>query len=74
LPDEEAEPPQPHLFTILMRDHEESPSRMYDNLDDLTIADYDVDELFPKMVAVIVIESLSLGLKFRNKYTSLGIV
>jgi hypothetical protein len=34
-----------------MRDHEESPSRMFDdlnNLDDPTIADYDVDEWFPE--------------------------
>jgi hypothetical protein len=48
LPDEEPEPPQPSLFTMLMRDHEESPSRMYDDLDNPTIADYDVDEWFPK--------------------------
>jgi hypothetical protein len=48
LPDEEAEPPQPRLFTMLMRDHEKSPSRMYDDLEDPTIASYDVDELFPK--------------------------
>jgi hypothetical protein len=34
-----------------MRDHEESPSRMYDNLYDLndpTEADYDMDEWFPE--------------------------
>jgi hypothetical protein len=34
-----------------MRDHEESPSRMFDDLDDLDDpieADYDVDEWFPK--------------------------
>jgi hypothetical protein len=37
-----------------MRDYEESPSRMMDNLDDLheldnpTEADYDVDERYPK--------------------------
>jgi hypothetical protein len=50
-PPEESEPQQPHLFTVLMRDREESPSRMYDDLDDLddpTHADYDVDEWFPK--------------------------
>jgi DNA repair exonuclease SbcCD ATPase subunit len=35
LPEEESEPPQPNLFTIFMRDHEGSPSRMYDNLNDL---------------------------------------
>jgi hypothetical protein len=48
LPDEEPKPSQPRLFTILMRDHEESPSRMYDDLDDPTIANYDVDEWFPE--------------------------
>jgi hypothetical protein len=51
LPEEEPELPQPCLFTVLMRDHEESPSRMFDdlnNLDDPTIADYDVDEWFPE--------------------------
>jgi hypothetical protein len=51
MPEEEAELPQPCLFTTLMRDHEESPSRMYDDLDDLddpTEADYDVDEWFPE--------------------------
>jgi hypothetical protein len=37
--DEEPEPPQPRLFTMLMRDHEESPSRVYDDLDDLTLDD-----------------------------------
>jgi hypothetical protein len=46
LPDEEPEPSQPHLFTVLMRDHEESPSRMCDDLDNPTLADYDVDEWF----------------------------
>jgi hypothetical protein len=40
LPDEEPKP-QPHLFIVLMRDHEESPSRVYDNLDGPTLADYD---------------------------------
>jgi hypothetical protein len=51
LPEEEPEPPQPRLFTILMRDHEESPSRVFNDLEDLddpTEADYDVDEWFPK--------------------------
>jgi hypothetical protein len=36
---------------MLMRDYEESPSRMMDNLDDLdnlTEVDYDVDEWFLK--------------------------
>jgi hypothetical protein len=49
LPNEEPEPPQPYLFTMLMRDHEESQSRVYDDLDDSTIAEYDVDEWFPKV-------------------------
>jgi hypothetical protein len=45
---EEAEPPQPHLFTMILRDHEESSSRMHDYLDDPTLSDYDVDEWFPE--------------------------
>jgi hypothetical protein len=48
-PEEEPVPPQPRLFTALMRDHEESLSRMFDDLDDLddpTEANYDVDEWF----------------------------
>jgi hypothetical protein len=46
-PEKEPEPPQPCLFTALMRYLEESPSRMFDDLDDLddlTMTDYDVDE------------------------------
>jgi hypothetical protein len=31
---------------MLMRDHEESPSRMFDDLDDLTEAKYNVDDWF----------------------------
>jgi hypothetical protein len=41
----------PYLFNVLMRDYEESSSRMMDvldDLDDLTEADYDVNEWFPK--------------------------
>jgi hypothetical protein len=51
LADAEPEPLQPWLYTVLMRDYEESPSRMMDDsheLDDLTEADYDVDEWFPE--------------------------
>jgi hypothetical protein len=51
LADAEPEPPQPRLFTAIMRDYEESSSRMFDDLDDLddpTEADYDVDEWFPE--------------------------
>jgi hypothetical protein len=33
---------------MLMRDHEESPSRMYDDLDDPTLDDYDVEDWFPE--------------------------
>jgi hypothetical protein len=47
LADAKPEPPQPHLFNVIMRHYEESPSRMMDNLhelDDLTVADYDADE------------------------------
>jgi hypothetical protein len=48
----EAEPElsQPHLYNVLMRGYEESPLRMFDDLDDLddpTEADYDVDEWYP---------------------------
>jgi hypothetical protein len=39
---------RPTSPTLLIRKNEESPSRMYDDLDDLTHADYDVDEWFPK--------------------------
>jgi hypothetical protein len=45
----EPESPQLHLFTAIMRDFEESPSRMIDDPDDLddpAEADYDVDEWF----------------------------
>jgi hypothetical protein len=54
--DVEPELPQPHLFNVIMRDYDESPSRMMDgphelddldDLDDPTKADYDVDEWFP---------------------------
>jgi hypothetical protein len=46
LADVELEPPQPHLFNMIMRDYEESPPRMgngpqeQDDLDDL----YDLDD------------------------------
>jgi hypothetical protein len=46
-PKAEPEPPQPYLYTMLMRDDEASPSRMMDDLDDLddpTEADYNVNE------------------------------
>jgi hypothetical protein len=51
-----AEPklPQPRLFNMIMREYEESPLRMVNgphelfDLDDLTEADYDVDEWFPE--------------------------
>jgi hypothetical protein len=48
-PEADDEPPQLCPFNVLMRDYEESPSRMMvnlDDLDDLTKADYDVDEWF----------------------------
>jgi hypothetical protein len=51
LVDAEPELPHPRLYHTLMRDHKESPSRMMDDLDDLddlTKADYDVDEWYPK--------------------------
>jgi hypothetical protein len=51
LVDVEPELPQPRLYHTLMKDYEESPSRMMDDLDDLddlTEADYDVDEWIPK--------------------------
>jgi hypothetical protein len=55
--DAEPEPLQPRLFNMIMRDYEESPSRMangphelndLDDFDDPTEADYDVDEWFPE--------------------------
>jgi hypothetical protein len=48
--EEELELPQPRLYTVLMRDYEESPSRVYDDFDDLddpTKADYNTNEWFP---------------------------
>jgi hypothetical protein len=51
LTDAEPEPLQPQLYTMLMRDYEESPSRMMDDpyeLDGATKADYDVDEWYPE--------------------------
>jgi hypothetical protein len=51
LADAEPELPQPRLYHMLMRDYEESPSRMMDDLDDLedlTEASSDMDEWFPK--------------------------
>jgi hypothetical protein len=51
LPDAEPEPRQPRLYSMLLRNYEESPSRMMDNLDDLddpTEANYDVDEWYPE--------------------------
>jgi hypothetical protein len=44
LPEEEPEPLQPRLFTMLVRDHELSPLMIYDDLDDPSHAYYDVDE------------------------------
>jgi hypothetical protein len=49
LPDAEPKPLQPYLYTMVMTDSEESPSRMFDDMDDLddsTEADYDMDEWF----------------------------
>jgi hypothetical protein len=51
LVDAEPELLQSHLFNVLVRDYEESPSRMMDDLDDLddpTEADYNVNEWFPE--------------------------
>jgi hypothetical protein len=54
LADAELEPPQPRLFNMIMRDYEESPPRMengpheLDDLDDLTEANYNMDEWFPE--------------------------
>jgi hypothetical protein len=49
LADVEPEPPQPCLYNLLMRDYEESPTRMMDvphELDDPPEADYNVDEWY----------------------------
>jgi hypothetical protein len=76
----EPELPQPRLFNVIMSNYEESLSRMMnglhelDDLDDPTEANYDVDEWFPRMEAMIEIESLSLSLKFRIKNKSLGVI
>jgi hypothetical protein len=45
--DEEPKSSHPRLFTILMRDHEESSSRMYDDLDNPTLDDYDEEDFYP---------------------------
>jgi hypothetical protein len=77
LTDAKPKPSQPWLYTVLMRDYVESPSRMMDDLhelDDLTEADYDVDEWYPKDGSHDrdwVIES---NLKFRIKNKSLGVI
>jgi hypothetical protein len=49
LADVEPEMPQPHLYHMLMRDYEESPPRMMDDLDnDLNEGRSNMDEWFPK--------------------------
>jgi hypothetical protein len=51
LVDAEPEPSQPRLYTVLMRDYEEGPSRMMDDLhklDNPTKTNYDVDEWYPE--------------------------
>jgi hypothetical protein len=57
LVDAEPEPPQSHLFNMIMRDYEESPPRMengphelddLDDLDDPTKPRSDMDEWFPE--------------------------
>jgi hypothetical protein len=47
LGDTEPELPQPRLYCTLMRDYEERPSRMMNDLDDLD-ASSDMDEWFPE--------------------------
>jgi hypothetical protein len=47
LPNEEPELLQPRLYTKLIRDHEESPSRENDDLDHPTLDDYDEYECYP---------------------------
>jgi hypothetical protein len=48
LADAEPKLPQPHLYRMLMRDYEESPSRMMDDLDDQNEGRSNMDEWFPK--------------------------
>jgi hypothetical protein len=51
LVDVEPEMPQPLFYNLLMRDYEESPSRMMDDpheLDDPTEADYNVGGWYSK--------------------------
>jgi hypothetical protein len=72
LTDPEPDLPQPRLYRMLMRDYEESPPRMMDDLDDLdddpNEGCSDMDEWFPRMEAMIGIESSSLSLKFRFRF------
>jgi hypothetical protein len=44
----ELEPSQPWVYTVLMRDYEESSSRMTNDLDDPTNAYFDMNEWFPE--------------------------
>jgi hypothetical protein len=66
LANDEPEMPQPRLYHALMRDYEESPSRMMDDLDDLDDDPNEgrssMDEWFPRMEAMIETESSSLSL------------
>jgi hypothetical protein len=47
LSDEEPEPLLSHLWTMLMSDHEESLSRVHDDLDNPTLDNYDEEDFYP---------------------------
>jgi hypothetical protein len=72
LVDGKSELPKPRLYCTLMRDHEESPSRMLEDpheLDNPTEADYDVDEWYPEDDS----NDRDLLIEFKSLSLSLGI-
>jgi hypothetical protein len=77
LADAEPKMSQLRLCHVLMRDYEESTSRMMDDLhdlDDRMMATLTWTNGFLRMDAMIEIESSSLSLKFMFKNKSLGFI
>jgi hypothetical protein len=76
LADAEPEMPQPRLYHTLMRDYEESPPRMMEDLDDQMMTQMKAaltwTSGFLKMEVMIEIESSSLSLKFWFKNKTIG--
>jgi hypothetical protein len=69
--------PQPHLYRTLMRDYEQSPSRMMETwMIWMTRPSQTLTWMsgLSRMKAMIRIEPSSLSLKFRIKNESLGII